>query len=209
MIARIDGSLVSVEEGRATIDVDALGMWVEVMVPTYLAEDLRGRVGQIVRLHTLLHLDPVGQSGSLSPRLIGFGEAQEREFFTLFTTVKGVGGKRALRAMVEPSGEIAGHIARRDLAALQRLPEIGKRLAETIVAELHGKVDPFVELDVRVAGEKKRSSSSAPVEQAIEALVRLGESRSEAEQKVRRVAERDASLTSAGQLLSAALSHNG
>jgi Holliday junction DNA helicase RuvA len=191
------------------VDVDALGMTIDVMVASYLVDGLESRVGQTIGLHTLLQLEPAGQSGALSPRLIGFEDARDRSFYTLFTTVKGVGGKRALRAMAEPASVIAGYIASRDHAALQGLPEIGKRLAETIVAELHGKVDPFVSLDIHVAGQEKSSSTSGAVSQAIEALVRLGESRGDAEQRVRRAAERDAGLTSAEQLLSAALSRQG
>jgi holliday junction DNA helicase RuvA len=207
MLTRISGRLLWVDGGRAGIDVEALGMSFEVMLPGYLSAELSGSVGSAIALYTLLQLDPVGQSSSLSPRLIGFAEARDKEFFALFTTVKGVGGKRALRAMAEPPGVLAGYIASRDHAALQRLPEIGKRLAETIVAELHGKVDGFIALDIHVAEGGSAVRSGGPVDEAIEALVRLGETRGEAEQKVRRASQQDSTLESAASLLSAALSH--
>ena len=207
MLTRLSGTLTSAEGNTACIEIDALGMSFDVMLPSYLASALLKDIGKPISLYTLLQLDPTGQSGALSPRLIGFASERDRRFFELFTTVKGVGGKRALRAMAEPPVKIAGHIAHRDHGALQRLPEIGKRLAETIVAELHGKVDPFVDVEVRVKSAGGAGPAGDVVGQAIEALVRLGEPRMDAERRVHKAARQDPALESAEALLAASLSH--
>jgi len=202
MLARISGKLDGVEGTRIVVSLEGLPVAIEAHAPTFLAERLAGKIGQAVTLHTTLHLEPQGQSGALTPRLLAFSSAEDRRFFELFVTVKGLGGRRALRAMAETPARIAGAIAGRDHAALQRLPEIGKRLAETIVAELHGKVDAFaaevVHHDARI--EPKAGGAGA---QAIEALVRLGEPRAEAERKVARAMERDPSLGSPEAILAA------
>ena len=49
-------------------------------------------------------LVPVGNQGS---QLIGFLRPEDRKFFNLFTTVKGIGPKTALKALTVPVGEIA------------------------------------------------------------------------------------------------------
>src|SRR5712671_6350629 len=92
----------------------------------------------------MVYLEGQGQGTSFVPRVLGFATPREREFFELFTTVKGLGNKRALRALAREPVEIAGAIAEKNTRALQELPEIGKRLAETVIAELTGKVEKFV-----------------------------------------------------------------
>ena len=101
-------------------------------------------MGQTLTLNTFHFIEMQGQGTTAIPRLAGFTTAQDRRFYELFTTVKGIGNKRALRAMALESAQIAAAIADRDLALLQSLPEIGRRTAETIVATLSGKVDAFV-----------------------------------------------------------------
>lgn len=202
MLARIAGVLERVEGHKAVVTLPALGVAVDVHLPAFLAERMRARAGETVTLHTLLQFEAHGQSGSLTPRLIGFASDADRRFFELFTTVKGVGGRRALRAMASAPSEIAAAVSRRDLGALQRLPEIGKRLAETIVAELHGKVDAFLGEVVEARGH---GSPAPAVEQAVEALVRLGEGRAEAERKVSRAVESNPALATAGEILAAAV----
>ena len=103
-----------------------------------------GGLGVRMSFHTLQYLEAQGQGTSFIPRTIGFGSRREREFFELFTSVKGLGNKRATRALAEEPALIAQGIAARDVKALQRLPEIGKKLAETIILELRDKIQPLL-----------------------------------------------------------------
>lgn len=160
MIARITGVLEQLEGGAALVALDegGLGLAREVLVPAYLADRLSGRAGQAasigapVTLHTLEYLESQNQGASFIPRLIGFASTRERDFFELLTSVKGLGNKRALRAMTVEPGSIARSIHERDTRALQRLPEIGPKLAELIVHELRGKVERFVHMPGATGG---------------------------------------------------------
>lgn len=190
MICRISGKLEVIEGFTATVQpTGALGLAYEVMLPAFLADRLKGSVGQVVTLVTFHYLEGQAQGSSFEPRLIGFANARERAFFELFTTVKGIGNRKALRAMsVEPAG-IAAAIASKDAKALTKLPEIGKRLAETILAELSGKVESYLaEADIAAfqgAVEAKLPTRRTPaVEEAVAVLVTLGESPVEAERRV-------------------------
>lgn len=154
MLVRLTGLLESIDGGAAVI-ATADGLAREVLVPAYLADllsgkaggsDLMGLVGRSVRLHLVEYLEGVNQGTSFTPRLLGFGSPRERDFFELLTSVKGLGNRRALRALAAEPGMIARAITERDTRVLQKLPEIGPKLAETIVHELKSKAEPFIGL---------------------------------------------------------------
>jgi Holliday junction DNA helicase RuvA len=214
MIVRLSGVIEAIDGTRAVVAAPGgTGLAYEVLLPAYLSRRLQeaGAVGREVTLHTLEYLEGQGQGTSFVPRLIGFATARERAFFELFTTVKGLGNRRALRALAAEPGEIAAAIASRDSRRLKQLPEIGPRLAETIVAELKGKADSFAEFGTGVAAgaiEAKDGVSLPPLpaaEEAVGALVALGESRQEAERKVSRAMARSPGLAETGQIIQAAL----
>jgi hypothetical protein len=116
------------------------------MVPAADEPRLVPLIGHRVEFHALHYLESHGQGSSFVPRLIGFGSTEERAFFELLTTVKGLGMRKALRALRLPYQAVARAIAAEDLEVLTSLPEIGRRTAQTMVAELGGKVDRFLEL---------------------------------------------------------------
>jgi len=176
MLTRLQGLLESIEENRATVVPEgAPGTAYEVLLPAYLADAWLGRsgagpgaamVGHEVTLHTVQYLESQGQGASFVPRLLGFASAPERAFFDLLTSVKGLGPKRGLRVMAVEPGVIARAIAERNGRLLQTLPEIGPKLAETIVHELKSKCDKYVGLGVSrgVAPSGNGAEESPPVE---------------------------------------------
>jgi len=131
------------------------------------------------------------------PRLIGFSSERDRAFFELFTTVKGIGNRKALRALVRPFAETATAIANRDTKALTEMPEIGKRSAETIIAELHGKVDVFVG-EIASTIEVTMPPFS---EDAILMLVQLGETKRDAKRLVQLAFGTNPEINTADQLV--------
>lgn len=199
MIARIGGVLETVTGTSVVLRLapgtgTGLELAVEVLIPASHAQRLEPRVGERVVLHTLTVLESPNQGASFVPRLLGFESADERAFFELLTGVKGIGTRKALRVMSEPAGVIAGMVVARDTRALQRLPEIGKRLAETMVAELSDRVTRFAEAGAagpapRAGGEieARWGRLPAPARDAVEALITLGEAGPDAERKVARV----------------------
>jgi len=198
MLSRLHGILESIRENAALLALPG-GMAYEVLLPAYLARRLEAALlesasGIDLTLHTLQYLDSPNQGASFIPRLVGFASPRDRAFFETFTTVKGIGNRKALRAMVIEPAAIARLIVGKDAIGLQKLPEIGKRLGETIIAELSGKVDGFLsETEIQSLTQAARaqpapSTLSQAAQEAVAALVALGESPAEAQRKVERVA---------------------
>jgi Holliday junction DNA helicase RuvA len=213
VIASLEGELISAEDGVALVQVGAMSY--EVLVPAADVPALAGRRGAVVRFVTLHYLEGQGQGSSFWPRLIGFRSADDRDFFELFTTVKGIGVRKALRALQRPFAEVAAAIARRDEKALTALPEIGKKMAETIVVELKDKVARFT----ATAGGGK---GAAPTEggasvtalagaagDAVIVLVQLGEPRPMAERLIERALQVEGDKAAAEVLVAAALRLRG
>lgn len=197
MITRISGILEGLTELSAVVVPGGPqgGIAYQVLVPTYLAPKLLTKVGSQVTLYTLHYLDSPNQGATFAPRLIGFETTRDREFFEVFTTVKGIGNRKALKALAIEPGAVAAAIVGKDVRALTKLPEIGKRLAETVIAELTGKVEAFLPVgEIEHLDRAARSSTAmqrdAVVEEAIDALVALGEMRGEAERLVGKALDR-------------------
>jgi len=206
MIRRISGTLERVEGSAALVQIEGLPILYEVLLPAHLAATLAEQHGpRPVTFHTMQLLEGLGQGSSFVPRLIGFTSEADRRFFELFTTVKGIGNRKALRAMAQEPAWIASAIARKDAKALQELPEIGKRMAETVVAELFGKVDAYLLGDLDDPAMIESRSLPPAAEEAISALVALGQQRTDAERMVARAIEH-AGDTDAEAIVAAAFS---
>lgn len=180
MISALTGELSRVDDDRVHMQVGP--MTLELLVPAADIPLLQAGVGQEMTFHTIFYLEGDASGGNLEPRLVGFLRPEDRSFFQLFITVKGIGPKKALRALIMPTGEIAQAIESRDTRFLCELPQIGKRMAELIVAELGGKVERFATRST--SGSRPGipvSKRSAAEEDAIAALVALGERRGDAE----------------------------
>ena len=196
MLSRLTGTLESIAENTATLVVSDSAY--ELLLPAYLAERLASRVGERLTLTTLQYLDSRDQGATFTPRLLGFAAPRDRAFFELFTTVKGIGNRKAMRAMAREPAVIARAIAERDIKGLQALPEIGKRLAETIIAELHGKVEPYLSdtettrLNAAAAGRPNiiEPKLTGPAEEAVAVLMNLGETRADALRLIAKAIER-------------------
>lgn len=161
MITRIEGTLERIGEDRALLAVGAVGY--EVSIPAADVQRLQQRVGEVVVLHTLHYLESQGQGSSFWPRLIGFQTEADREFFELITSVKGIGVRRALRALTIPFPRVAEAIVRKDLGTLVALPEIGRKTAETMVLELRDKVERHA---MRGGGAPAAAPTAAPRKRA-------------------------------------------
>ncbi len=206
MISRIEGELVGVADGRAELRCGELTY--TLLVPAADEDALLERVGGRIRIHTLHYLEAQGQGSSFVPRLLGFASADARAFFELLTTVKGMGARKALRALSLPYTSIAQAIASKDVDLLTSLPEIGKRIAATIVAELDGKVDRFLSPAASAAAEGEVAQDSGSAlgirRDAVAAMTQLGEPKLNARQLVERALAVDPTLDSADALVAAA-----
>lgn len=184
MIARISGRLERIEGPAALVNVGT-GLWYEVLVPACDTDRLTARCGQDVVLHTIHYIEGDPARGAQTPRLIGFVSESDREFFELFTTVRGMGMRKALRALLRPPAAVAAAIRDRDAAFLKALPEIGARMAERIIADLHDRLEAFA--PVETPGQTARPGLGEAAEDAVAVLVQLGERRGDAVDLVERV----------------------
>ncbi|HEY8044899.1 MAG TPA: Holliday junction branch migration protein RuvA [Streptosporangiaceae bacterium] len=131
MIAHLDGLVCAIAPEGAVIEVGGVGLLVQATPGT-----LAGlRTGQRARVATSL----VVREDALT--LYGFASDDERDVFELVQTASGVGPRLALAmlASFSPDG-LRQAIAAEDVAALTRVPGIGRKGAQRIVLELAGRL---------------------------------------------------------------------
>lgn len=157
----------------------------EIYVPSGIAARLRHAPEEErqnpLTFYTIYYIDGGLAGGHLTPKLIGFLDPLDREFFESFTKVPGVGFMRALKCLVRPLNEIAQAIERGDTQMLKEMPYIGTKTAERIVTDLRGKMAKFA----LARTEQPLSIEPEPVselkQEAVQVLVQLEYARSEAE----------------------------
>ena len=204
MISRITGKLARMTDSFALVENN--GVYYEVMVPSALAERMKqnGKIGQDVSFETIYYIEAGDKKSSHYPKMVGFTDPIDKEFFSLFTQVPGLGVKKALKCLVLPIREIATAIETRDPGTLGRLPGVGGRLAEKIIAELNGKTAKFALSKANEPLSKKEMAPpTAPFEQeAVEVLMQLQYNRREAEEMIRSAIKENPKLTQVEDLIS-------
>jgi Holliday junction DNA helicase RuvA len=185
MISALTGELRRVDDDR--VHLQAGPILYELLVPAADLTELQASLGETLTFHTIFYLGGDPTRGGLEPTLIGFLRAADRQFFNIFTTVKGIGPRTALKALTVPVGQIADAIEGKDARFLVQLNGIGKRTAELIIAELAGKTQKFATAQAgqSIAAHSARYSQNE--EDAISAMMALGERRPEAERLLERV----------------------
>ena len=204
MITKITGKLIRIDEEAATLEVAPFEY--EVLVPDFTRRHLQMELGNQVSLHTIQYIDGNPQSGGrLAPRLIGFTNGVEREFFELFCSVKNIGTKKALRAMVRPVQDVARAIEQQDIKSLSTLPGIGPSSAEKIVAELRRKMAKFALLVPSELDDPDVQIEHSIFEDAYQILIGLGYSEAEARKMIDGPAQSKMKFKDLDELLSAVL----
>ena len=164
--------------------VVAGGVGYEVSLPTYVYQSLANdgiHEGSDVELEIYYHVT----ERQPKPMLVGFRHPSEKQFFEQLIQVEGIGPAKAAAALVFPVSTIASAIETEDLGSLQRLPGIGSRAAQKIVATLRGKVAATALLqDAGISEQGQTPPPSDARSEAIEALITLGYRPTEAQNKV-------------------------
>ena len=205
LISEITGEVLYDRIRRNSLLVRVDSVCYEVFVPSGIASRLRhsaeGERRNPRTLYTIYYIDGGLGGGHLTPKLVGFLEPIDREFFEVFTTVPGVGFMKALKCLVQPLNEIAGAIERGDTVFLTGLPGVGTKTAERIVTELKGKMAKFA----LAPSEEPLSISKEPASElrveAQQVLEQLEYSRAEAQRMVAEIFARNKNLTSIDEFL--------
>ena len=133
MIGRLKGILVSKQPPWLVIDVGGVGYELEAPMSTVFDLPETGREVTLFT-HYAAKEDTVA--------LYGFLREQERTLFRTLQKVSGIGAKISLAVLSGvPADEFARLVQTGDIAALTRIPGIGKKTAERIVVELRDRVD--------------------------------------------------------------------
>ncbi len=142
-------------------------------------------VGEKMRCYTYLSVREDAME------LFGFASREEKEMFLQLTSVSGIGPKTALGVLgAMPLRDLNLAILLGDVNALSRAPGIGKKTAQRIALELKDKIS---QADVSAAAAPSQgvaaaaTLSSDAVTEAIEALIALGYSSTEARNAISQI----------------------
>ncbi|MBA4180897.1 MAG: hypothetical protein C0506_09950 [Anaerolinea sp.] len=213
MITHLQGRLARMDAAGPLIEVDVAGVRYEVLVPLVLWPEIQALAGEggldeppLPEIG--LHIHYSATANQPVPVLVGFLRRAERDFFRKFITVEGIGPSKAARAMNVSVSTIARAIQQEDRATLTRLPGIGARGADKIIATLRGKVvaeaamhDGGYDRPVDVARLEERRVAI----DAVEAITALGFPRNDAKRWVAEVQASDPQLTKVEDLTLAVL----
>ena len=181
MISYLKGELAGAGEGMAVVDVGGMGF--RVFITDCDQADLPA-VGEPVQLYTYLSVreDAIW--------LYGFLSEEDRQVFRQLLTVSGVGPKAALGILSALSAnDLRFAVFSDDVKAISKAPGVGLKTAKKLILELKDrlKLEDAIPGGGSMGEEAGVHAQDADVTEAVEALVTLGYSSSEALRAVKRV----------------------
>lgn len=202
MIAYLKGRILTVTAETAIVEVNGVGY------EAYCSGGAFRKivVGEMVELYTYMQMKEDGIT------LFAFGQPKEKELFLKLISVSGVGPKMAITILTGlTADEFMQAVLSADVKRLSSVKGLGKKTAEKIVLELHGKISAAEVMSagadpLTTAMEKSAGSAvklSVQDEEAVSALVGLGFTRTESVQAVKRA--REAGATTVEEVIRKAL----
>lgn len=184
MIAFLKGALAGKTATTAYIEVNGVGFAVGM---SQASLSKLPELGSPVQVHTYLQVREDGMS------LYGFLSLEEQALFEQLIGVSGVGPKVALAALSAfPSPQVlASAIAAQDVAAVQRIPGVGKKTASRIILELKGSLDHGLDQLFGADGQPAAApaAAGASLQAAREALLSMGFTSAEVDLSLKGAAE--------------------
>ncbi len=132
MIAYCSGKVLDIFEQSLTLEIDGMGLGIEIFVSPSLQSTLR--VGDATQIWVHHHITEATST------LFGFLDPSERRIFRSLIKVGGVGGKTALNIIGLGAENIQKAINTEDDVLLASVPGIGKKTAQKIIVELKGSI---------------------------------------------------------------------
>lgn len=190
MIAYLRGKVLATTAETVILDVNGVGY------ELYCSGGAFAKIGNgdFAELYTYLQVKEDGVS------LFGFASLKEKELFLKLIAISGVGPKLGIAVLSSMSADdFAVAVATADVKRLSAVKGLGKKTAEKIVLELHGKISA-AEI-MTASGESPSAAAEAegrltPAdEDAVAALMGLGFKRPESVKAVKRAREAGAATT--------------
>ena len=183
MYAFIEGEVCEKANGSLILLAGGVGFQLNCSNNTLMAAPA---LGEKMRCHTFLSVREDAME------LFGFATREEKELFLQLTSVSGIGPKTALGLLGSmPLRDLNLAILLGDVNALSRAPGIGKKTAQRIALELKDKVS---QASVSAAADSGIPAAAAvsfvnndSASEAVEALIALGYSSTEARNAVSQV----------------------
>lgn len=179
MITYIKGELSEIYDNYIVVETGGVGY--EMMVPSSLMSALPA-LGSDVRIYTYQYV----KEDALD--LYGFMSRDDLNIFKMLITVNGIGPKGALSilSIITPD-DLRLAVLSGDVKRIQSAPGIGAKTAQRLIIELKDKLSLEDVLIKDSSEPAQMSAANGPRDEAIEALVALGYSSSEAIRAVRDV----------------------
>lgn len=191
MISFVRGKVAETGEAYIIIDTGAIGY--EINMPARIIEEIH--IGEERKIYTYF------QVREDAMQLYGFLRKDDLEMFKMLLAVNGVGPKAALGIL---SGSTADNlrfaVLSEDIKTISKIPGIGKKTAQKLILELKDKLKLEDAFEMKLAHEQgvlndiaEDSSLRDGYKEAVEALVALGYSNTDALRAVRAVKGLDSS----------------
>lgn len=185
MIAFVRGTAVDMTENSVIVEAGGIGYEI-YMTGTDLSQI---HMGEEVKIHTYFNV----REDAL--QLYGFRSKDDLQMFKLLLGVNGVGPKAAVGVLAGiTADELRFAILSDDVKTLSKAPGIGKKTAQKLILELKDKMKLEDAFELKLAHEQEKAVAglgeiSDGRQEAVEALVALGYSSTDALRAVRKVTD--------------------
>ena len=181
MYSYIKGELVEIQPESIVVEAGKIGY--EIRMPANMVGRLGG-IGQSVKVYTYLHVKEDLME------LYGFLSRDDLQVFRLLLGVNGIGPKGALAILTALTpDDLRIAVLGEDAKAIAKAPGIGSKTAQRVILELKDRLSlvPVAGNASPAAQAISQDSSSAVQAEAVQALVALGYSSSEAWKSVGKI----------------------
>lgn len=183
MIGRLQGIILEKQAPELLLDVNGVGYEIQAPISTFA---MLGKTGSVAVLYTHLAVREDAH------QLYGFSDKEQRTLFRTLIKVSGVGPKLALAilsGMDVSAFSLCVH--NEDVAALTKLPGVGKKTAERLIVEMRDRLKEWQAPAPlwAAADNADKASQEAMLREAESALIALGYKPQDAARMLNKVAE--------------------
>ena len=182
MIGYIKGTIAEITPDRLVLENGGIGY--EIFVPSSIL-DSGARQGQELKVYTYLHV----REDAL--QLFGFRSRDELQVYRLLLGICRIGPKAAIGILSAMSVDtLRFAVLSDDAAAIAKAPGIGKKTAQKLILELKDKFSLEEAFEKKLAANQQSAAEQInedAASEAVQALVALGYSGTEALQAVKKV----------------------